>query len=165
MKRYYWPFQIKERISPVAYRLQLPKGARIHPVFHCSMLKPFKGSPEKTKPIELPPTFTNNQLLISPLAILDYRRRSSEPNATWKVLVQWHDLSSYETSWEDWPQLCQDFHLEDKVTLQGSRDDTETGAAKEINKQTVNTTAGVGVQVANKPKRRITKPTYLRDYV
>ena len=164
MKRYYWPFQIKERISPVAYRLQLPKGARIHPVFHCSMLKPFKGSPEKTKPIELPPTFTNNQLLISPLAILDYRRRSSEPNATWKVLVQWHGLSSYETSWEDWPQLCQDFHLEDKVTLQGSRDDTETGAAKGIT-QAMNTKAETGVQVANKPKRRITKPTYLNDYV
>lgn len=87
-KRFYEPFQITERIGPVAYRLQLPENARIHPIFHCSMLKSFKGSPENIKPAELPPNFADEQPLLSPLAILGRRRTSSEPNSPWEVLVQ-----------------------------------------------------------------------------
>ena len=34
------PFFISEQISPVNYRLALPKDAKIHPVFHISLLEP-----------------------------------------------------------------------------------------------------------------------------
>ena len=34
------PFLIAERKGPTNYRLELPKDARIHPVFHISMLEP-----------------------------------------------------------------------------------------------------------------------------
>ncbi|KAK4383187.1 hypothetical protein Sango_2800700 [Sesamum angolense] len=43
--RYFGPFRILRRIGTVAYELQLLSAARIHPIFHVSLLKPCYGSP------------------------------------------------------------------------------------------------------------------------
>ncbi|MCO5577187.1 hypothetical protein L7F22_031011 [Adiantum nelumboides] len=40
--RYYGPFQIRERINDVSFRLRLPNTWKIHNAFHVSLLKPFK---------------------------------------------------------------------------------------------------------------------------
>ena len=40
-KRYYGLFKVLDRIRTVAYKLLLPEGSHIHPIFHCSLLKPF----------------------------------------------------------------------------------------------------------------------------
>ena len=53
-KRFYGPFNVLECIDEVSYHLQLPEGARIHSVFHCSLLKPFKGSPKQSEIVSLP---------------------------------------------------------------------------------------------------------------
>jgi len=71
--------------------------------------------------ISLSKELLNDQLLVFPLAILDSRCASAQD--PWEVLVQWNGLSPYDTSWEDWEQLCQNYHLEDKVVFQGPRDD------------------------------------------
>ena len=43
-KRFYGPFSVIARIGQVAYRLGLPESSRIHPVFHISVWKPFRGA-------------------------------------------------------------------------------------------------------------------------
>lgn len=75
-KRFYGPFKILQHIGLVAYKLQLPEASQIHPVFHCSLLKPFHGSPEQVPELKLPTDFFDSQPLVFPLAILDYRRDS-----------------------------------------------------------------------------------------
>ena len=38
------PFFVTKRVGPVAYELELPQTWKIHPVFHTSLLRPFKMS-------------------------------------------------------------------------------------------------------------------------
>lgn len=44
--RYFGPFQIEAKIGVVAYKVTLHVEAKIHPVFHASQLKLFKGNAE-----------------------------------------------------------------------------------------------------------------------
>ena len=41
-RQFVGPFQIKKRISSVAYELDLPASWLVHPVFHSSLLKPWR---------------------------------------------------------------------------------------------------------------------------
>ncbi len=38
------PFQIVEKIGLKSYRLKLPPGCRLHPVFHCDLLSKASNS-------------------------------------------------------------------------------------------------------------------------
>ena len=54
MPKYVGPFRILERIGKVAYRLELPEQMKCHPVFHVSLLAPWReGAPFKPPPWRL----------------------------------------------------------------------------------------------------------------
>ena len=53
-KRFVGPFEIKRKISRAAYELQLPEHWSIHPVFHVSLLKPWRQS-IWSSPVDLQP--------------------------------------------------------------------------------------------------------------
>jgi hypothetical protein len=42
----YGPFQIIDTVGTVNYKLKLPKGWKIHPVFHASLLSPYVETEE-----------------------------------------------------------------------------------------------------------------------
>ncbi|MCI31328.1 hypothetical protein A2U01_0052540, partial [Trifolium medium] len=116
-KRYYGPFTIIERIGPVAYKLQLPPESRIHPVFHISALKPFRGT-EIPPPCDLPVDSFNNQPLEQPAAVLAHRTVLIQSLPRTQILVQWKGAPADEASWEDlltFKKCFPSFHLEDKV--------------------------------------------------
>ena len=51
--RYIGPYEIIERIGPVAYRLALPPELqKIHDIFHVSMLRRYRSDPPHVIPIE-----------------------------------------------------------------------------------------------------------------
>ncbi|MCI01255.1 Ty-3/Gypsy retrotransposon polyprotein, partial [Trifolium medium] len=108
-KRYYGPFKVVERIGKVAYRLDLPLTCKIHPVFHCSLLKLHHGPiPSVTT---IPPLSVDHHPIVTPMTILDTKLDSSTDPPTKLALVQWSGLPTEDTSWETWDSLCSDYHL------------------------------------------------------
>jgi hypothetical protein len=117
--KYAGPFQVLGRIGEVAYRLQLPDGARIHDVFHVGVLKPFRGTPPSSVP-ELPPLH-HGRPLQRPVRVL----RSELRRGVWHVLVEWAGMPVSEATWEPVPAFREahpSFQLEDELFPEGGRD-------------------------------------------
>jgi hypothetical protein len=117
--RYAGPFRVIERVGTVAYRLELPKGTRIHDVFHVGLLKPFRGSPPLLPPA-MPP-MENGRLLPSPEKIIRARLKRGQ----WHVLVQWSEAKPEDATWEPLQQFTASypqFQLDDELFVEGGRD-------------------------------------------
>ncbi|WVZ98121.1 hypothetical protein U9M48_043599 [Paspalum notatum var. saurae] len=117
--RFYGPFKVLERIGEVAYRLLLPKGARLHNVFHVGLLKPYNGDEPVDTP-DLPPVH-HGRVCLLPQHVL----RGRMARGVSEVLVHWQGQSAAEASWvplaEFWQQYPS-FQLEDELIVQAGRD-------------------------------------------
>ncbi|XP_012847898.1 PREDICTED: uncharacterized protein LOC105967845 [Erythranthe guttata] len=101
---------IVRRIGAVAYELQLPPTAKIHPVFHVSLLKKHVGSRDQIV-ADIPPMTDNGELLLVPLKVLDRRMVKRNNIAVGQMLVQWAHLPMEEATWEDADSMLQRFPL------------------------------------------------------
>ncbi|GJV27604.1 putative mitochondrial protein [Tanacetum coccineum] len=73
--RYYGPFQVIQRVGQVVYKLELPSSSLIHPVFHVSQLKKYKG-PIPNSTAVLPQCNTEGEMISLPVCS---KRRALEP--------------------------------------------------------------------------------------
>ncbi|KAG0593965.1 hypothetical protein M758_UG035900 [Ceratodon purpureus] len=107
------PFPVVKQINKVAYRLELLASMKIHPVFHVSLLEPYKEStlpgrvqePPHAIEIEGDEEFEVSEILDSCI----HRRRL-------EYLVHWHGYDISKRTWkpasnlQNAPEMIQEFH-------------------------------------------------------
>jgi len=108
--RRYGPYKVKEQVSPVTYRLDLPTSLRIHNVFHVDLLTPYHETKEHganyTQP---PPELIDGEEEYEVEEITNertYRRKK-------QYLIKWIGYPTSENSWVDEKDLHSPELLED----------------------------------------------------
>jgi hypothetical protein len=91
------PFVISEVLGPLTYRLKLPPQWKIHPIFHATLLSPYKENeihgPNYVNP---PPDLIEGQPEYEIEAILSHRKVGRGHH----YLIHWKGYSSAEDTWE-----------------------------------------------------------------
>ncbi|KAK5832463.1 hypothetical protein PVK06_016265 [Gossypium arboreum] len=99
--RFTGPYEIVERIGPVAYRLSLPSELqRIHDVFHVSMLRKYRSDPShiiSTEDIEVRPDLSYEE---EPVQILAREVKELRNKKVPLVKVLWRNHNVEEATWE-----------------------------------------------------------------
>ncbi|GJU65722.1 copia protein [Tanacetum coccineum] len=122
--RFYGPYRIIRKVGPVAYKLELPPNARIHPVFHVSMLKPAHGSFPSTPAPPLPIT-KDWEVDLQPMLAHRWVIEAGQP--VLELLILWCHRPTEEATWENYDLLTTqfpDFRLEDKAFYREGSNDT-----------------------------------------
>ncbi|KAL5849950.1 hypothetical protein ACOSQ4_007963 [Xanthoceras sorbifolium] len=99
--RFIGPYEIIERVGPVAYRLALPlELEKIHDVFHVSMLRRYRSDPShkvQTEAIEIQLDLTYEE---EPVEILDREIKELRNKKIPLVKILWRNHNVEEATWE-----------------------------------------------------------------
>ena len=111
--RYIGPFEIVQRIGPVAYKLELPPElGNVHNTFHVSNLKKCLATVPPIVPVSDVRINDNLQIIDEPLEILDRSIKQMRRSRVPLVKVRWSSSHGRELTWEredymrdNYPQL------------------------------------------------------------
>ena len=99
-RRFVGPFQIKRKISRAAYELSLPEKWSIHPVFHVSLLKPWResvwSSPVDLQPADIEPM---REPVYEVEKLLRWRKVQKGRKTIREYLVTWTGYPLEEAMW------------------------------------------------------------------
>ena len=106
MPRYVGPFAILARVGLVAYKLGLPPTVKVHPVFHVSLLKAYRGDGRYQPP---PATLDliGEEVHYQIAGITGYRLGGHKKQHP-QYLVQWDGFDASHDTWEFGADLCED---------------------------------------------------------
>ncbi|KAJ0565851.1 putative nucleotidyltransferase, Ribonuclease H [Helianthus annuus] len=109
--KYYGPYLVVQKVGAVAYKLDLPDDANIHPTFHVSLLKKATGPP--TTIIHIP---KGHRFSLKPEKVLESRVVRRGNRAAGQVLIKWNGLPDSDATWEFRDELqlrFPDFQMDD----------------------------------------------------
>jgi hypothetical protein len=90
------PFKVVSKVGPVSYNLEMNPGWRVHPVFHVSLLKPYKSDGRIRPPP--PPIEMEGALEYEVETILKHRTTGRKRLKT-SYLIQWKGYGPEHNSW------------------------------------------------------------------
>ncbi|KAF2285198.1 hypothetical protein GH714_039004 [Hevea brasiliensis] len=105
--RCFGPFTISKKVGSVAYKLQLPKHVRIHPVFHVSQLKRVIGQHQVAP--ALPKELEVDEELIEPEDVLQHRISTINGNSISQLLIKWKGKPIEEATWMAYFEVVNQF--------------------------------------------------------
>lgn len=106
--KYYGPYKVLQRVGKVAYKLQLPAGARIHDTIHVSQLKKRIGVDKAVQTTPPNPEDVEAEDP-KPYKILERKLVKKGNYPAVMVKVQWTQGTEEEATWEDWYKLKKQF--------------------------------------------------------
>ena len=86
-------------VGEVAYELELPKGSKIHNIFHVSYLKKAIEQ-HAVANMDLPPIDDEGHLVLQPEVILDTRERQLRSMVIKEYMIRWRNLPDEDATWE-----------------------------------------------------------------
>ncbi|ESK81262.1 hypothetical protein Moror_8483 [Moniliophthora roreri MCA 2997] len=93
------PFEIKEVLGLVTYKLKLPFQWRIHPIFHAGLLSPYKENEvHGLNFLKPPPDIVEGQEEFKVEAIIGHRPKRKNKRPT-EYLVSWKGYNSSHNQW------------------------------------------------------------------
>ncbi|GJV27023.1 putative reverse transcriptase domain-containing protein [Tanacetum coccineum] len=99
--RYVGPFEILERIGPVAYRLRLPDElSSVHDTFHVSDLKKYMADANLHVPLDEIKVDKTLHFVEEPVEIMDQEIRKLKHRKVVLVKVRWNSKRGPEFTWE-----------------------------------------------------------------
>jgi hypothetical protein len=114
--RYYGPFEILERIGPVAYMIAMPASMSVHNVFHVSLLKKYILDANNVIDWNVIQVEQEGFFQVHLVHIMDRKIKQFQNQAIGLVKVQWTWCSPEDTTWDhedamraESPHLFEDF--------------------------------------------------------
>ncbi|GKD60431.1 hypothetical protein Tco_1297940, partial [Tanacetum coccineum] len=104
--RFVGPFEIIEKVGPVAYRLDLPKELNgVHDTFHVSNLKKCLADPTLQVPLDEIRVDVKLNFVEEPMEILEREFKKLKRSRIVIVKVRWNSKRSPEFTWEREDQM------------------------------------------------------------
>ncbi|GKD57458.1 hypothetical protein Tco_1290845, partial [Tanacetum coccineum] len=104
--RFVGPFEIFEKVGPVAYRLDLPeKLNRVHDTFHVSNLKKCLANPTLQVPLDEIRVDAKLNFMEEPIKILEKEFKNLKRSRIAIVKVRWNSKHGPEFTWEREDQM------------------------------------------------------------